>query len=355
MKQPWAVILTALMLAGCRSSQPTTNPFMRTTVPPPGTQGMMVMPGEPYPAGTVPPVVTAPGAPAVVPVTPMPAQPAPVAAPPPKQEKFQPPGGSYLYHQSSNESPRAGPVPGGVQMASTPTPPGTVRQAAHFEQQSARPTATVVQQSSWQIRDSTADSRGDPPEKLASVTVGQDNGNSTVRIVGGSSDAGVPDSNSPGRQGVLHMTVDNSIPAATRVASGALSQPLASRVAIVNADTASQAAASFVSGKRDLAAVTKAAFQPVSNAGYAYAPDYRTLRGRLEYSQSQRRWKLRYIPIDGQTDAYGGSVVLGDFPSLASHKPGDMVTVRGALAGGNAASDGFSPRYELEAIEPLSR
>ena len=70
------------------------------------TQGMMVMPGEPSPAAAAPPVVTTP--PAVsppVPVTPVPAQPAPLISPPPplgppQGDKFNPPGGSYLYHQS---------------------------------------------------------------------------------------------------------------------------------------------------------------------------------------------------------------------------------------------------------------
>src|SRR5262245_42042816 len=112
MKRLWIAILSALLLLGCRSSQPTTNPFMRTTVPPPGTQGMMVMPGEAYPAGTAPPVVTpgvaaAPSPTTTVPVTPVPVQPAavPVAPPPPPQkgQRFQPPGGDYLYHQSSNQ------------------------------------------------------------------------------------------------------------------------------------------------------------------------------------------------------------------------------------------------------------
>jgi hypothetical protein len=241
-------------------------------------------------------------------------------------------------------------------MASAVTPTGAVQQAAHFEEQAARPTGKVAEQSSWQIRNRTADSRGDPPEKLASVTVGQETANSTVRILDGSAAAGsVPGTNSTRRQGVLYMTVGDSRSTTTRDARGVSSQPLASRVAIVTADTASPADVSVARGNRDLGSVKQAAFQPAANSGYAYAPDYRTLRGRLEYSQSLQRWKLRYIPINGQTDAFGGSVVLGDFPALASHKPGDMVAVRGMLAGGNTAHDGFSPRYELETIEPLSR
>jgi hypothetical protein len=92
----------------------------------------------------------------------------------------------------------------------------------------------------------------------------------------------------------------------------------------------------------------------VVTSDYAHAPDYVTLRGRLEYSQSLHQWKLRYIPINGQTDAYGGSVVLSEIPDLKSYTPGDMVAVRGSLSA-DSKSPGFSPRYEIHAIQPLSR
>ena len=80
-----------------------------------------------------------------------------------------------------------------------------------------------------------------------------------------------------------------------------------------------------------------AAIEPVSaaaaeSADYAFAPDYAWLRGRLEYSQSLAQWKLRYIPIDGKTDQFGGSVVLPNSPALEAFKPGDRVAVRGSLA-----------------------
>ncbi|MDZ7617026.1 MAG: hypothetical protein U1E05_08480, partial [Patescibacteria group bacterium] len=60
--------------------------------------------------------------------------------------------------------------------------------------------------------------------------------------------------------------------------------------------------------------VPAVAEQPVGQFGppagqYGFDPSYAWLRGRLEYSQVDRRWKLRYIPVDGNTDQYGGSVV----------------------------------------------
>ena len=98
MKRPWAWLLAAVVLSGCRSSQQPTNPFLRTTVPPPGTgEAAVVVPGDPYYPGATP----APGtAPAVVAPTP-----APQPVVPAHDLKKAVPGGNYMYHQSSVERP----------------------------------------------------------------------------------------------------------------------------------------------------------------------------------------------------------------------------------------------------------
>jgi hypothetical protein len=134
MKRYWAVILTAATLASCRSNQPAANPFMRTTVPPPSTTGVMVTPGQPYAQGISPPLVTQP-APVIttpapvttqpVPVVPGPPPAAPMAAPPsvmPQGDQFRYPGGSYIFHQSSNDPPPAVPDVGEVRLASATEP-----------------------------------------------------------------------------------------------------------------------------------------------------------------------------------------------------------------------------------------
>src|SRR5512136_663196 len=83
MKRPGLVVLTAVVALGCRSSQPTTNPFLRTTVPPPATgQGAVVVPGEPYTPGAVPPGAAAPAVPIDPSAVPPPSA-APMVAPPP--------------------------------------------------------------------------------------------------------------------------------------------------------------------------------------------------------------------------------------------------------------------------------
>ncbi len=86
---------------------------------------------------------------------------------------------------------------------------------------------------------------------------------------------------------------------------------------------------------------------------YGFDPSYAWLRGRLEYSQVDHRWKLRYIPVDGNTDQYGGSVIIANEAALAGCEQGEFVTIRGRVAGGG--EHGFAPRYEVAALERLGR
>lgn len=87
-----------------------------------------------------------------------------------------------------------------------------------------------------------------------------------------------------------------------------------------------------------------------SHARYGYDPQYQWLRGKLEYSQIDRRWKLRYIPIDGATDQFGGSVVLSDKTLLAGCERGDFVEVRGRLGQRPKDDHDYSPVYEVAEI-----
>lgn len=227
---------------------------------------------------------------------------------------------------------------------SAATAPGAVQPATYVESAAANPTVSPREATSLAARQPQADRRGDPPERVATIRIAQSPAApSSVRFVAPSG-AGANASNA---QATLRMTVGEPTPAPAADASGA-------RVAIVGGAVPAAA----TSPTQTPATVTRtAAFQTVapSAAEYAHAPDYRTLRGQLEYSQSLRQWKLRYIPIDGPTDSYGGSVILADSPALASFQPGDLVAVRGALAAAGAASGGFSPRYQLEAIAPQAR
>ncbi|HID74663.1 MAG TPA: hypothetical protein EYP56_01550 [Planctomycetaceae bacterium] len=94
-------------------------------------------------------------------------------------------------------------------------------------------------------------------------------------------------------------------------------------------------------------------FAPASH--YGYDPEYKWLRGRLEYSQIDRRWKLRYIPIDGQTDRFGGSVILEKTDLLSGYQRGDYVEVQGQVGRSNADKGGFAPEYHVTRIRLLDR
>jgi hypothetical protein len=91
-----------------------------------------------------------------------------------------------------------------------------------------------------------------------------------------------------------------------------------------------------------------------SQTPYAYDPDYRWLRGRLEHSQANGAWKLRYIPIDGTTDRFGGSVELDGDASLAGYRTGEFVTVEGTLDSASPHAGRFAPLYHPAAIRRLA-
>ncbi|MBN1909482.1 MAG: hypothetical protein JW818_07075 [Pirellulales bacterium] len=88
-------------------------------------------------------------------------------------------------------------------------------------------------------------------------------------------------------------------------------------------------------------------------ARYGYDPQYTWLKGKLEYSEVDKRWKLRYIPIDGQPDQYGGSVVLGGYGPGKQFKPGDFAEVHGRLLTGATADWGYAPVFEVERAKAL--
>lgn len=216
MKWLSALILTGILTMGCRSSQPATNPFLRTTVPPPATGGAVVVQGEPYippgaPAGapqviapTVPttppyapppytpppmtpftPAAPPPGAvspPIVAPpvVAPMPAGP-PMVAPP--KDKYSPPGGSFQYNQSSVQplGPQ-GVVPAGYQQ------PGSPRLRAAIASWTAAQPAPAAESKTEPPRPSRPPASSPAPAKPVSPTVvaaASSTSGSAIRIGGG--------------------------------------------------------------------------------------------------------------------------------------------------------------------------
>ena len=88
---------------------------------------------------------------------------------------------------------------------------------------------------------------------------------------------------------------------------------------------------------------------------YGHDPKYNWLRGKLEYSQREGRWKLRYIPIDGDTDDFGGSVVLVDVSKLSGYERGDFVKVYGEIGPRAEEGQGFAPDFKISRVMPLGQ
>jgi len=96
---------------------------------------------------------------------------------------------------------------------------------------------------------------------------------------------------------------------------------------------------------------TTGGFGPAAGS-YGYDTSYAWLRGRLEFSPIDQQWKLRYIPLDGETDDYGGSVVLEDEVKLAGCERGDFVEIHGRVLP-EAPKSGFSPVYGITSLKRL--
>lgn len=86
---------------------------------------------------------------------------------------------------------------------------------------------------------------------------------------------------------------------------------------------------------------------------YGYDREHTRLRGKLEYSEVAKRWKLRYIPINGETDQHGGSVVLAESSLLAGLQKGDFIEVHGRLMTDEQGQWGYAPVYKVAQLSPL--
>jgi hypothetical protein len=100
-------------------------------------------------------------------------------------------------------------------------------------------------------------------------------------------------------------------------------------------------------------------FSPASAPGtaadsnYAFDPDYRWLRGKLDYSAVLRRWKISYQKPHGETDSFGGSAVLDNIEKLGEYQRGDYVEVHGSFKQGADGNWGYAPEFHIESIKKI--
>jgi hypothetical protein len=391
MKRMFAFVAAAALSAGCQSPQPAYNPFNGpTVVPPPGTA--TPPPGQPYygsppgapllpPTTNVPPPTSStirPGAPNFAPVpaggmsssfTPnvsgqspapfaAPASAAPISAslaPVPgataqSRPVYGPPGGNALPQ-------RIGPVAGGPTVAQAPTgqptlaqspsPPGRSAPAAVSASSAASSNTQTAAAASGPATGATGSSAARGTVTPASFTTPSP----AIRIVdppaasSSALSATTPQGTATsGSTGLARIPEIGELPAFSgRSATAAASPPVAAAPTLARAGAAPSG-----TGWNRPSAVPPTSDQPA--AGFGYDPQYRWLKGKLEYSQATQTWRLRYIPPDGATDNYGGSVILSDAARLGGLKPGDLVYAEGTPGTAGATTGSFAPIYALQRI-----
>lgn len=327
MKRLRALVFAATVLAGCQSTAPPVDPFLRTRVPPPGT-GEAAPPGaaDSYYPGQL---ENAPAAPAGT-------------------NPYAPSGGSY--RQGSLD--RRGRTGREADRATASVP-------RHELGGGAEPLEVAPAELTAPTHDSDVQFAGAESDvETRQDGLVQANHVSVVRIIepGSPSESASPsDSQAESRSApapgeprrlvlpegdvVSRLPADES--SANPPVTGGLGRPEA-------------AAGSRAAPTRSGAGTGTVATSSAGGARYGYDPQYRWLKGRLEYSQSDQQWKLRYIPIDGDTDDYGGSVVLSDSSGLEGYQPGDYVEARGGVNGGTGEGK-IAPEYLVRELARLGR
>lgn len=330
MKRLFALMLAVVALCGCRGqAPPATDPFLgRTRIAPPATGAISSGPADPYyrgspgtamPRTTVPPQVSVPQIPSG-------------ASGPPAASG----GGSPYAPSSGTIDFRGSSLSGaGTSIASRPavrvTPPSLAKKSPAGTLAGRERVIRIIEPR--------------PKASAGSLPAGDRHLSAA--------DPSAPVE--PRRLNVPARAVDiMDLPAAgtSRSPGGTPSASQADGVRLVSgargADDSGEVTAAVGSASGGTDGGATAEFTP--RAGYGHDPEYAWLRGKLEYSQIDRRWKLRYIPVDGETDKYGGSVLLPDASVLAGCERGDFVEVRGRV-GRRDLKKSYAPTYEVAEIE----
>jgi hypothetical protein len=405
-----AIAALCAALSGCQSQQTNPGdpflPFMRTRVPPPGTAA----PADPYypgaPMTTAPPAVSGPPpvtAPAAAPMS------MPASTPLPPNDKYSPRGGFNLPQSSIDRSKAIDPATGelkagGTAIARRSRPKPVAGRAADDAQLAAAPAAAIgatlassqssgsagedpatndeTEQSSDQSSSGAASlAFADEPQTSGADAVESTDADrrnlvatagrwssgssemtpsasaSTLRIVGsddaGSAEAGAVETSGPDN-GALATTSEPSSPLQSSLIESDVPADQTAVLAMADSTAGVVQASWNETSQATSTSVARANSASGANQLYGYDPAYGWLHGRLEYSASQRVWKVRYIPIDGATDQFGGSVVLADGVQTQGLKVGDFVTAEGRVVAASQSSRGFSPRYEVVSIKAAS-
>ena len=337
MKRLLAMLVAVSALSGCRSEGPTgTDPFFgRTRVPPPGTGAISGGPTDPYYSGApsstapryAPPTATSPWV-----------SPGTGAQPPAARggQNYTPPGGTFKYQGSSWAPMGSSGVSGLEGRAASASPSGSSQSVAAKAAPTLAGRERVVQVLPPRAKAAASSQEVPIPSSARAATEAEPR-----RLQVPKGPVEITDLPPAGRSTAATRSSSASGGSEVRLASAAQQPDDAAGVAAavgVSDETASRTSAAEVSPQAD----------------YGHDPEYRWLRGKLEYSQIDRQWKLRYIPIDGTTDDFGGSVILPDSKVLAGCERGDFIEVQGQL-GQKTAKDSYAPSYQAAKVKRLGQ
>ncbi len=382
MRRALGPLLLVGMAIGCQSTSPATDPFMRARVPPPSTGVIGPPPGAGYGTAVAPPGVAPPG------VT-MP--PPPPIAPPPGTP-YDPPGNAYQYNAAPPQSGPPGMMPSAsnaynsnvpvqgravspapVAMPASGTPSSPIQGLA--PPPATKPNSFTPPPTQQVPREESMYNREGKVGRIQPMSV------ATASAAGRLSYAAEADPDGvqtmPGEQSSIPPKKFEGVPTARPLSDPHDMTGVEPVSFIVPATSPGQAAHSTYDRQQqpdsgDAAeAEEPAVATPADNevikrratsgngpsdhgATYGFDGNYAWLHGQLEYSAATRQWKLRYIPIDGPTDRYGGSVVLADTEGLRGYKPGDFVSIKGQLDGRSGPQGTYAPFYRVTQVERLS-
>ncbi|HVU86946.1 MAG TPA: hypothetical protein VHD36_06475 [Pirellulales bacterium] len=350
----------ALVAIGCQSRPQAMDPFVRTRIPPPAT-------------GDVGPIPTG-------------AYGAPVATSAPPPPGYAPPGGSFSY--GGGQLTPVTPPPGAAPPASStfpgsppppaaapPTGPYGAPATPTYQTPGAMPTSAPPPAGSppysppgggWAP---TSSVNGPPTTSMYSRETMQRElrplGETTRAGVLGAaandipSDAGI----APGEQGLDPGDKLSKTPMASplqdaqdtrAIEPASYNMPQGAPPRVIQGAYAAVGPSNRTVRQASSTAVVAGKGPTDRGATYGYDSNYAWLQGQLEYSDATKQWKLRYVPVSGPTDKYGGSVVLAPSPALAGFRAGDFVSVKGKVAGASPNQGSYAPLYQVSAADRLT-
>ena len=306
------------VIGGCRSqSTPLTNPFASADrVPPPATRTLAPGTAQPYYPGD-PGMATAPAAlPGAAPATTF--APASTAIPsvtaPPQTQPLQsapvtPPGG---WNQ-----PAANPYGAPPATSYTPAPTGTENSVVRINPDDQSMRFASVPSSN--------------PNDILQVAANQQMGTSTPFVYT------PPAIETQGFPNTVQPAQYTATPTPAAASDGFRPQ-----------GSSQQAAATSTVEPIPAQAPGTPQEDP---ARFGFDGSYATLRGQLQYYPQTGYWGVRYIPLQGAPDHYGGVAVISNPEILGGLQPGEFLLIQGFIEPHDNGDGTFVPSYTVQGIQ----